>query len=165
MPAQARLLQKLNRDIQPGQVEWIGLRPARKEAVISTDSAMALEGYGLEGDRRCKGTPGSGRQVTLIMKEHLPVLMQLLNIGQIDPALLRRNILVSGINLYALRHQAVAIGDAEIVLGAHCHPCSPMNEALGPGTAAAMLGHGGFCAKITRSGLIRVGDPVTLIEA
>ena len=79
----------------------------------------------------------------------------------IDPALLRRNLVVSGMNLNLLRHQILQIGEAIIVPGALCHPCLRMNENLGEGGVAAMYGYGGLCAKIVRSGTIQVGDAVT----
>ena len=160
MNTQGRLIARFTENLPAGTLEWIGLRPARKEPMQTVDHVMALEGLGLEGDRRCQGTPGSGRQVTLICKEHLPVIAQFLGKPEVPVELLRRNLLVSGINLYALRHQPFRIGDAEFITTAHCHPCSRMETALGEGAVAAMLGYGGFCARITKSGLIRVGDKI-----
>ena len=160
MNTQGRLIARFTENMPAGTLEWIGLRPARKEPMQTVDQVMALEGLGLEGDRRCQGTPGSGRQVTLICKEHLPVIAQFLGGSEVPVELLRRNLLVSGVNLYALRHQAFRIGEAEFIATAHCHPCSRMESALGEGAVAAMLGYGGFCARITKSGLIKVGDKI-----
>jgi len=83
----------------------------------------------------------------------------------IDPAILRRNLVVSGINLTALRHQRFQIGDALFEATALCHPCSRMEKALGKHGVAAMLGHGGLCAKIIRGGKITVGDDVVHLGA
>jgi MOSC domain-containing protein YiiM len=84
-----------------GRVEWIGVRPAHREPVVSVETVEARAGRGLTGDR-FRGGASSKRQVTLIQAEHLPVLAQLLCVERVDPALLRRNIVVSGINLLAL---------------------------------------------------------------
>ncbi|MBT3410673.1 MAG: sulfurase, partial [Halieaceae bacterium] len=78
----------------------------------------------------------------------------------IHPGLLRRNLVISGINLNALRHQRFEIGDALFEAGALCHPCSRMEAALGKGGVAAMIGHGGLCCKILRSGSIALGNTV-----
>nr|MBX2847449.1 MOSC domain-containing protein [Acidiferrobacterales bacterium] len=114
--------------------------------------------------RRCNGTYGSARQVSLVSQEHIEVVAKLLGFQSIDPALLRRNLVVSGININALRHQQFEIGEAVFEATALCHPCSRMDEALGQGGHAAMLGHGGICAKVIRSGVIRLGDPVIKID-
>jgi MOSC domain-containing protein YiiM len=160
MPRHQTLFERYLPTIQPGRLEWIGLRPARREPVLSVEHAQAITDMGLEGDRRCEGSPGSARQVTLINAEHIGVVARLLQMENIDPALLRRNLVISGINLQALRYQRLQIGNAVFELTAQCHPCSRMEEVLGKGGTAAMLGHGGFCAKVIVSGEIRIGDSV-----
>lgn len=160
MNSQARLLGKLAKDIKPGRLEWIGLRTVRRGEVAAVDSVQALAEQGLAGDHRCRKTRGSGRQVTLISREFIEQIAGHAGLTSIDPALLRRNLVVSGMNLNLLRYQYLQIGEAIIVPGALCHPCSRMNENLGAGGAAAMYGYGGLCAKIIRSGTIRVGDSV-----
>ncbi|MDK2779612.1 MAG: MOSC domain-containing protein [Pseudomonadota bacterium] len=160
MAARQNLFARYIPAMQPGRVEWIGLRPERRQPVQVVEHCHAVKDLGLAGDRRCEGTPGSGRQVTVINAEHIDVIARLLGREAIDPALLRRNIVISGINLQALRHQQFQIGDAIFAATAQCHPCSRMEEALGPGGTAAMLMHGGLCARIIRSGGIRLGDEV-----
>ena len=59
-----------------GVVEWIGVRPHRREPLISVDRVSAAAEYGLEGDHRMLKTPGSGRQVTLISSEFLHQIRQ-----------------------------------------------------------------------------------------
>ncbi|MAD45483.1 MAG: sulfurase [Oceanospirillaceae bacterium] len=160
MTATQKLLARYVPSMQPGRVEWIGLRPERRQPVLVVDSANAVRDLGLAGDRRCEGSPGSARQVTLINAEHIAAIAALLQRDTIDPALLRRNIVVSGINLQALRYQQIEIGGALLELTAQCHPCSRMETALGSGGTAAMFMHGGLCARIIRSGEIRTGDSV-----
>ena len=62
----------------------------------------------------------------------------------VDPALLRRNLVVSGISLAALRERCFRIGEAVLEGTGECHPCSRMEESLGPGGYNAMRGHGGI---------------------
>ena len=153
-------LDRYARDLPPGVLEWIGVRPARREPLEARQEVEAIAELGLSGDHRSTKTPGSGRQVTLISREFIAQIAHFLSQEDIDPALLRRNLVVSGINLNALRHQRFTIGDALFEAGALCHPCSRMESALGKGGVAAMLGHGGLCCKILRSGSIAVGDTV-----
>jgi len=159
-----RLLSRHLQGLKPGRLEWIGLRPERKAELIVVDQVEVIVDRGLAGDRRCQGRAGSGRQVTLINREHIAVIAQLLGLDMIDPAVLRRNLVVSGINMVALRHQRFRIGEAEFEASAHCHPCLRMEQALGKGAVAAMLGHGGVCAKILKGGVIKVGDEVIKLD-
>jgi len=78
----------------------------------------------------------------------------------VDPGVLRRNLVVSGINLLALRDCLFAIGDVVLVGTGPAAPCSRMEEALGPGGLNAMRGHGGITARILEGGTLRVGDAV-----
>ncbi|MDF1763141.1 MAG: MOSC domain-containing protein, partial [Oleibacter sp.] len=121
---QQALFGRFSADLPSGTLEWIGVRPARREPVVSVSSTGAVAGQGLLGDRRMEGTPGSSRQMTLIAAEHIDVVAKLLHRDAINPALLRRNLVVSGINLYALRHQQFRIGEAVFLATAQCHPCS-----------------------------------------
>lgn len=163
MSSQQRLLSRYTKDLRPGTLNWIGLRPARKEDLIEVKEVLAREGLGLEGDHRCTKTPGSARQVTIISQEYIQQTAHFLGIEDINPNLLRRNLVVAGINLSALRHQRFSIGEAIFEATALCHPCTRMETALGKGAVSAMLGHGGICAKILKSGTIKIGDRVSLI--
>jgi MOSC domain-containing protein YiiM len=81
----------------------------------------------------------------------------------IDPALLRRNLVVAMVNLLALKDQHFEVGEALLYGTGLCQPCSRMEENLGVGGYNAMRGHGGITAKIVKSGKIRCGDRVILI--
>jgi MOSC domain-containing protein YiiM len=149
---------------QHGRVAWIGVRPARGATPVVVDSVEARPGSGLTGDR-FKGGPTSKRQVTLIQAEHLAAVASLLGRDGLDPALTRRNVVVSGINLYALRHARFQVGDVLLEGTGICAPCAQMEAALGPGGFNAMRGHGGITARVLEAGVIRVGDDVALVEA
>lgn len=139
-----------------GEVEWIGLRPARRETMKVVDTATIIES-GLAGDRRER--PGK-RAVTLIQKEHLPVIAALAGKEIVTPEMLRRNIMVSGINLLALRHHEIRIGDAILRTTGVCAPCSYMEKTIGFGGYNAMRGHGGLTAEVVQGGEIAVGSIV-----
>ncbi len=158
-------LDRYAKDLAPGRVEWIGLRPRRREPLQAVSETVALAELGLKGDHRTGKTPGSGRQVTLISREFIAQIELFTGLEGIDPATLRRNIVVSGINLNALRRQRFRVGDALFEATQLCHPCARMEEALGAGGVAAMLGHGGLCAKIIEGGAVRLGDTITVVES
>jgi MOSC domain-containing protein YiiM len=163
MRSQKHLIGRLVKDLKPGILTWIGLRPERKAPLKVVNEVMAFEKLGLEGDHRCQKTPGSGRQVTIISEEYIQQIAHFTGKNNVSPDILRRNLVVKNINLTALRHQQFTIGDAIFEATALCHPCSRMESALGKGGLSAMLGHGGLCAKILKSGYIKVGDSVELI--
>ena len=146
---------------RPGRVEWIGIRPERREPVSAVQSVELSQIKGLIGDHY-SGQSGN-RHVTLIQAEHLPVVAALTGRDTLDPALVRRNIVVSGLNLLALKDHKLQVGDVILQVTGQCHPCSKMETALGPGGYNAMRGHGGLTAKIIQDGTIRVGDEVTVM--
>ncbi|MFT7560014.1 MAG: MOSC domain-containing protein YiiM [Flavobacteriales bacterium] len=164
MRAQTRLIDKLCRDLMPGKVEWLGLRTGHRQAVSVVAEVNAHEGQGLEGDHRFAKTRGSARQVSIISREFVQQIADHMGLKEIDPALLRRNILVSGVNLNALRYQRIKIGTATFEASAQCHPCSRMETALGKGAVAAMMGYGGLCLKVVDSGSIRLGDEILKLD-
>ncbi len=155
---------------QAGRLESIWLRPARGVGAVGMQEALALAGRGLDGDRSAGGRGGGRRQVTLLQYEHLPVLAALLGRPALEASLLRRNLVVSGLNLLSARSPLpqvplrLRLGDeVELEVTGPCEPCSRMEETLGPGGYAAMRGHGGVTARVLRGGHLRVGDVVRCV--
>ncbi|GAB3899443.1 MOSC domain-containing protein [Larkinella knui] len=147
-----------------GRVEWVGIRPVKHGAVAVVESVAVSEQQGLVGDHY-SGRNGN-RHVTLIQAEHLPVVAALTGHESVDPALLRRNIVVSGLNLLALKDHRIQLGDGVILeITGYCHPCSRMETNLGPGGYNAMRGHGGLTARVVRGGTIQQGDAVMVLPA
>lgn len=114
---------------------------------------------GLDGDR----SRGGKRAVTIMQAEHLPVIGALLG-NEHPPDVFRRNIVVQGLNVAALRGETFRIGDALLRGTVPCHPCSRMEEALGYGGYTAMRGHGGLCAEVLDGALIGLGSAVAIVE-
>ena len=146
-------------------IEWIGVRPRRREPLMAVTEAEAVADLGLRGDHRMTKTPGSGRQVTFISREFVAQIEQHLGKNGLDPAVLRRNIVVSGINLNALRRQQFWFGEALFEATQLCHPCARMEAELGPGGVVAMMGYGGLCAKVLQTGQIAIGDSLRLVTS
>lgn len=154
----AKLMATLPRS---GRVQWIGVRPARDVPMHEVDAVQASPQHGLDGDRY--RSAGGKRGITLIQAEHLAVIAALSGHATLAPATLRRNLVVAGIPLVALKGRRFRIGEVECEGTEPCDPCSRMEDALGPGGYNAMRGHGGLCARILTPGVLRVGDAVVAL--
>jgi MOSC domain-containing protein YiiM len=159
-----------------GRVDWIGIRPARMAPLTALTEAHAIAGLGLAGDHYAAAAAASAaagrrqvgrrkRQVTLIQAEHLAALGALLGEPPIAPARLRRNLVVGGLNLLALKDRRFRIGEAVLEMTGLAHPCSRMEQELGPGGYNAMRGHGGITAAVVVSGRIALGAAVEPLDS
>lgn len=158
-----------------GRLDAILLRPGRGLPAQAVAEAQAIAGRGLGGDRHAerasRSADGSKRQVTLIQAEHLPLIAAWAGRTTVDPALLRRNLVISGLNLLAARSPLarhplrLRLGGSVVLrLTGPCDPCSKMEAALGRGGYNAMRGHGGLTAQVDTGGTIAVGDRVWVDE-
>lgn len=157
-----------------GRIEAILLRPARHAPMQAVEQVQAVAGSGLLGDRYARAAAHGAerkRQITLIQAEHVPIVAAWMGLTDLQPAALRRNLVVSGLNLLGMRTPFPGkvmrwrIG-AEVVIevSGPCEPCSRMEVTLGPGGYQAMRGHGGITAVIRHGGIISVGDVVVQTE-
>ena len=150
--------------VQPGVVRWIGVRLGRRQQVVAVDCAVLEPGQGVLGDR-WRGSDDGKRQVSLIGEENLYCIARFLGRDHVPPELLRRNLVVSGINLLALKEQRVRVGGALLEVTGECHPCSRMEEELGPGGYNAVRGQGGLIARVISGGPVRLGDRIERYDA
>jgi MOSC domain-containing protein YiiM len=75
--------------------------------------------------------------------------------------MLRRNLVVRGVNLLALKGKRFRLGTALLEHSGECHPCSRMEDVFGPGGYNAVRGHGGITARVIEGGAIGLGDALT----
>jgi MOSC domain-containing protein YiiM len=156
-----------------GRVEAIIVRPERDKPAQYVDEVKAEPGFGLIGDRRAQtkrtNLASRKRELSLIQAEHVPLIAKWSGIEHLEATRLRRNLVISGVNLLAMKspfsdvHLQWQIGnDVCIEVTGPCDPCSKMEAELGSGGYNAMRGHGGMTAMLTTGGVIRVGDVVSL---
>lgn len=158
------LARLLDGPMRPGHLVWIGLRPARRAPMLVVPEALLVARQGIEGDR-CRSPTNGPRQVTLVAREHLEAIASHLGQPALPPERLRRNLVVAGLNLLALKGRRFRIGTALLEWSGECAPCSRMEEEFGPGGYNAVRGHGGITARVLEGGRVRIGDAVERMAA
>ena len=150
----------LNADRRPGVVEWIGIRPKRRGEMTVVDRVGLDSQAGVIGDHYSNPERGT-RHVTLIQREDLTAIASYLA-QEVTPEQLRRNIVIRGLNLLALKDKRFRLGEALLEMTGECHPCSRMEETFGAGGYNAVRSHGGITARALESGIVQLGDSLTV---
>lgn len=131
--------------------------------MMALDHDYLEPGKGLRRDR-FKGSEKSRRQVSLIQAEHIEAVAKMQGKTRLEPEIFRRNLVVSGINLLALKNTRFYVGEALLEMTCLCHPCSRMEENLGTGGFNLMRGHGGILARVLVAGEVHLGDSLRFAE-
>jgi MOSC domain-containing protein YiiM len=123
-------------------------------------------GFGIVGDRYAGRPAHRDASVTVIAAESLEELAAELGIGPLDPLLTRRNVVLRGAEVEALRGQLFSLdcGEGAVLLqgGRPANPCAWLDTVLAPGAHRGMRGRGGIrCAPLT-DGVLRLGPAVLM---
>jgi MOSC domain-containing protein YiiM len=150
----------------PGTVEEIYIAPKGSVDMRKVESADAVTGCGLEGDRYCEGTGywtplGDVCEVTLISSEDLDYIQRELGL-QVKRGEHRRNIITSGLGLKELSGKRFRIGEVVLRYDRPRPPCKHIQDMTEPGMTRALVGRGGHCASVVQAGTIRPGDSIEL---
>lgn len=150
-----------------GRLLSIYLAPAAGAPVRRVAQAQALAGRGLDGDRYAAGAgsfsrwPGRGREVTLVAAEALAEAEAEFGVA-VGEGQHRRNLVVEGVPLDALRGVPFEIGGARFEGVRVCAPCKYLVRVTGQERIFdALVRRGGLRASITAGGTVREGDAVT----
>ena len=133
--------------------------------VEPVQSAKAVAGHGLEGDRYCRqeGTfstkPGPDRELTLIETEALEALARDYGV-ELASGESRRNLTTRGVPLNHLVGREFRIGEVRARGLRLCEPCAHLEKATGKQVIAGLTHRGGLRAQILTTGTIRVGDSI-----
>lgn len=147
-----------------GIVEWIGIATSEGATIQPVASVKAVKGRGLEGDRKQspEGSAKVKRNLTLIERS---AYGHLASLGiAVEDADLRRNLIVSGIDLNALVGKRFRVGAVECLATGLCDPCRYIEERTSDGVLKGLVNRGGLCAEILSDGVIALGDPVEAIR-
>lgn len=132
----------------------------------SIEAVQAVKDRGLLGDRYFKDTGHwhsiEACQVTLISDQDLQY-MQKYGKAQVEAGQHRRNLVVNGIKTEKLENRQFRIGDALFAWHKQRPPCAYIDTITEPGMSKTLGLHAGVCLHILESGLIRVGDPLTIV--
>ncbi|RZU33659.1 MOSC domain-containing protein [Blastococcus saxobsidens] len=142
-------------------------RPGTATPEQAADHRDRLEirgGTGIVGDRYAGRPAHRDAQVTVLAAEALEALAAELGVAPVDPLLARRNVVLRGAEVEALRGQEFTLdcgaGEVRLRGGRPANPCAWMDVVLAPGAHRGLRGRGGVrCAALT-DGVLRLGPAV-----
>ena len=145
-----------------GSVAAILIAPAAEAALVRVESAAAVAGRGLEGDRYHDGQgtfsgPGHGYELTLVEAEVLDEL-------ELPWEEARRNIATRGIDLNALVGRRFTVGAVECIGRRLAEPCAHLERVSRPGLLRPLVHRAGLRADILTGGTIALGDRVAAAD-
>ena len=145
--------------ISPGHnfVGRHGLAPL-EFPLVEVEQVECVAGRGLRGDRFFDYLQDYKGQVTFFSAEVFDRLSAHFGITDKPAGVLRRNVIVSGVDLLSLIGKEFEIQGVKLFGTQHCAPCEWMNVAFAPGTQTFLKENAGLRAKILNDGIIRVGD-------
>ena len=137
-------------------VEAIVIGPS--EALAPVESARAIAGQGLVGDRKANAGVRPGGALTLIEAEVLE------DVGLTGPEA-RRQVVVRGVRLNDLVGKRFRVGEVECLGVELCEPCLHLQSLTRPGIIEELVHRAGLNADVLNDGTIAVGDAVVFPES
>jgi MOSC domain-containing protein YiiM len=126
--------------------------------LVEVPNVECVAGHGLRGDRYFDFREDYKGQVTFFSAEVFEKLCAHFRIKDKPPGVLRRNVIVSGVDLLSLIGREFEIQGVRFRGTQHCAPCEWMNVAFAPGAEQFLKDNAGLRAKILTDGTITVGD-------
>lgn len=117
-----------------------------------------VAGQGLEGDRYFAYKEDYKGQITFFDWKVYEELASRYADRRVDPSLLRRNVMIDGVDLNSLVARRFRVGGVLFEGSEECAPCYWMNDAIGPGAEDWLRGRGGLRARIVEGGVLREGS-------
>ena len=124
--------------------------------IEKVDTVECLASRGLVNDRYLDHKEDFKGQITFFDWAVYERIRTQCNLPDLDPALFRRNVLTSGVDLNTLIGKRFTLQGIEFEGVEECRPCYWMDEAIAPGAEAYLKGHGGLRARILNDGALRV---------
>lgn len=130
-------------------------QPAGEHPVAEVEQVECVAGSGLRGDRFFDFKENYKGQVTLFAWDVFEALRMHLAKPDLSPSVLRRNLVVEGLDLNALIGARFELQGVALEGTGECKPCHWMDQAAGPGSEAWLEGRGGLRCRIVTDGVLR----------
>ena len=151
------------------QIERIFISPAHNfvghhgqapgtSPLIEKEQIQCAAGKGLLGDRYFNHAEDYKGQITFFSAEVFERLCAHFGIREKPAGVLRRNVIVSGVDLLSLIGREFEIQGVKFRGTQHCAPCQWMNVAFAPGAKEFLKENAGLRAKILTDGELHLGD-------
>ena len=133
-------------------------KPPDDYKLVEVPRIECVAGHGIRGDRFYDYREDYKGQITFFSFEVFEKLARHFGLTDKSAGALRRNVIVSGIDLNELIGEEFSIQGVRLRGTAHCRPCYWLDQAVVPGTEKFLEGNGGLRAQILSDGVIAVGD-------
>jgi len=133
-------------------------QPPGTSPLVEVSEVECVAGRGLRGDRYLDFRKNYKGQITFFPFDVFEKLCAHFGINDKPAGVLRRNLIVSGIDLLSLIGQEFEIQGVKFRGTQHCAPCDWMNIAFAPGAEQFLKDNAGLRAQILSDGLITVGE-------
>lgn len=121
---------------------------------IEVPSIECVAGHGIRGDRFFDYQDDYKGQVTFFSLDVFDELRTALKVQDCSPGVVRRNVVVRGIDLNELIGNEFEVQGVRFRGTAECKPCYWMDRAVAPGTEKFLRGRGGLRARILTDGVL-----------
>ena len=140
-------------------------KPPDDYPLVEVERIECVAGHGIRGDRFYDYRDNYKGQITFFSYEVFERLVEHFGIRSKSAGVLRRNVIVSGIDLNDLIGEEFSIQGVRLRGTGHCRPCYWLDQAFAPGTEDFLEGNGGLRAEILTDGAIAAGDAQLLLAA
>jgi MOSC domain-containing protein YiiM len=138
-------------------------KPPDDYPLIEVPWIECVAGHGIRGDRFYDYRENYKGQITFFASEVFEKLVHHFGLTSKSAGVLRRNIIVSGIDLNTLIGEDFAVQGVRLRGTGHCKPCYWLDQAFAPGAEKFLEGNGGLRAEILSDGAIVVGEARLLL--
>ncbi|MDQ2919975.1 MAG: molybdenum cofactor biosysynthesis protein [Verrucomicrobiota bacterium] len=128
------------------------------------DRVECVAGQGIRGDRFYDFEKDYKGQITFFAQEIFDRLRSDFPGVDKSPGVLRRNVVLSGVDLHSLIGKEFSLQGVRFRGTAHCKPCYWLDEAFAPGTKQAIINDGGLRAQILTNGCLTTGPAELVVD-